>query len=127
MYVIVSDHGDRAIADDVENYRVPLLVVGNKLNIMSNTQFYSHLDLPNIILNSLSLSEQQTNRKEIFTVGSSEKWTYGYINNKRDYVFINNAKGTILSRKANVNPNMIKNNFQKYVNEFNMKYGKNKN
>lgn len=49
LFVIVSDHGDRSKISDVQNYRVPLLVMGKNLHNATNNTFLSHLNLPKII------------------------------------------------------------------------------
>lgn len=59
----------------------------------------------------------------IYTVGSSGKWTYGAITKDNQYVFIDNAKGTILS-ESELDPSLVYTNFQKYINGFDQKYGK---
>lgn len=123
LFVIVSDHGDRSKISDVQNYRVPLLVMGKNLHNATNNTFLSHLNLPKIIFSFLQVGDHPTGVNAIYTVGSSGKWTYGAITKDNQYVFIDNAKGTILS-ESELDPSLVYTNFQKYINGFDQKYGK---
>lgn len=125
LFVIVSDHGDRARAADVENYRIPLLIMGENSSNGINNIFLSHLDLPKIIYSFLQVGGRLAGSDMIFTVGSSEKWTYGVITKDKNYVFIDNAKGTIISR-LELDPVAVSKSFQEYINGFNEKYGNSK-
>lgn len=123
LFVIVSDHGDRSKISDAQNYRVPLLVMGQDLDNATNDIFLSHLDLPKIIYSFLQVGDHPTAVNTIYTVGSSGKWTYGAITKDNKYVFIDNAKGTILS-ESELDASLVYTDFQKYINGFDQKYGK---
>lgn len=124
LFIVVSDHGERTKVAEMENYRVPLLFVGKTLKQENNTLFLSHLDLPSIIFSALGVDNKTINADQIYTVGSSEKWTYGKITSNKDFLFINDVKGTVLSQTEGMKTEKIQDGFQKYVNEFNLKYGR---
>ncbi|MHC1736589.1 MAG: sulfatase-like hydrolase/transferase [Ignavibacteriaceae bacterium] len=118
LFVIVSDHGNRAKSSDFENYRVPLLIRGNNTSFEINNNFLSHIDIPGIIYYYTAKEKHPTSQPEIFFVGSSEKWVYGKANRNKDYIFINDASGTILSKRGGINPIKLRNEFQEYLNLF---------
>ncbi len=124
LIVIVSDHGDRSKIADSENYRVPLLIVGKTIINSTDNTFLSHLNLSTIIFNSVNKASDSIVVKAIYTVGSSEKWTYGKIKSNGESIFINDTKGSLLSNKGNINAKEVKDSFQIYINEFNYKFGK---
>ncbi|MBI3787198.1 MAG: sulfatase, partial [Ignavibacteriales bacterium] len=43
LFVVVSDHGDRAKSSEIDNYRVPLLVVGDNIPYQSREELFTHL------------------------------------------------------------------------------------
>jgi phosphoglycerol transferase MdoB-like AlkP superfamily enzyme len=45
LLIIVSDHGDRAKSSNMENYRVPLLIVGSGVTPLKDDGFRTHLDI----------------------------------------------------------------------------------
>lgn len=124
LFIIVSDHGDRAESAQIDNYRVPLLVVGNKVPFQVRDELLSHLDIPKIIYHYTASDEHPISHEEIFFIGSTEKWVYGKMNKDKKYLFINNVPGTILSKNGELNPIEVRNEFQNYLDIFNVKYGK---
>jgi hypothetical protein len=125
LFVIVADHGERTDSSKKENYHVPLLIVGETLSSKDDDSFFSHKNLPEILFYSLGVKEEKPiSNQDLQVIGSSEKWVYGLINNKNEYLFINNNKGIIMSQSGLNNVNNIQEDFQKYLDEFNLKYGK---
>jgi len=123
LFVIVSDHGDRAKSSEVDNYRVPLLVVGDSIPYQSREELLTHLELPKIIYHYAASDDHPACSEEIFFVGSTEKWVYGKMNKQNEYLFIDDAAGTILSQKGGLIPIEVRNDFQNYLDGFNAKYG----
>lgn len=123
LFVIVSDHGDRAKSSEIDNYRVPLLVIGNSIPYQNREELFTHLELPKIIYHYAASGDHPANSGEIFFVGSTEKWIYGEMNKQNEYLFIDDPAGTILSQKGGLIPNEVRNEFQNYLDGFNAKYG----
>ena len=124
LMVIVSDHGDRAKASSIENYRVPLLVVGNGVSPLTDDGFRSHLDMQAIVAHYLTGTAFPSAREELFVVGSSERWVYGQISKEGEHVFIDDRTGQILSLNGNRDPVQVYRLFQAIVNKFGSSYGK---
>jgi len=122
LFVIVSDHGDRAKSFDAENYRVPLLIVGKNISYHHRGDWLSHLELPEIIYHYSTGDEHPESRNEMFFVGSTEKWVYGMQNRKGSSLFIDNASGVILSQSGDLQAIKVMEKFQQYVNKFNEDY-----
>ncbi|MFH1251859.1 MAG: hypothetical protein V1715_12300 [bacterium] len=123
LFIIVSDHGDRAKSSEIDNYRVPLLVVGDSIPYQSREELLTHLELPEIIYFYAASDDHPTSSEGIFFVGSTEKWVYGKMNRQNEYLFIDNASGTILSQKGGLIPIEVRNEFQNHLDGFNAKYG----
>lgn len=123
LFIIVSDHGDRAKSSDIDNYRVPLLIVGDSIAYQNREDLFTHLELPKIIYHYTAANDHPASPEEIYFVGSTEKWVYGKMNKQNEYLFIDDAAGTILSQKGGLMPIEVRNEFQNCVNEFNAKYG----
>ncbi len=112
LIVVVSDHGERAKMADPENYRVPLLVIGKRIESRTNSSLYSHLDLPAMIECWLKNQPLPEERKHVDVVGSTERWVYGRLTNSREYLFIDNARGSIISGSGSINPKALQLDFQ---------------
>lgn len=123
LFVVVSDHGDRAKSSEIDNYRVPLLVVGDSIPYQSREELLTHLELPKIIYYYVASDDHPAYSEEIFFVGSTEKWVYGKMNKQNEYLFIDDPAGTILSQKGGLIPIEVRNEFQNYLDGFNAKYG----
>lgn len=112
LIVVVSDHGERARMADPENYRVPLLVIGNGMKSGTNSNLYAHLDLPAMIECWLTKQSLPEERKHVDVVGSTERWVYGRLTNSGEYLFIDNARGSIMSGSGNIAPKIVRQDFQ---------------
>lgn len=123
LFVIVSDHGDRSKSFDLDNYRVPLLVVGDHVAQNKAEGLFNHLDLPRLVYHYFASDKYPETRKEIFFVGSTEKWVYGKMNRQKEYLFINDQSGTVLSMQGSMDPVAVHNEFQRYVYSFSKRYG----
>ena len=123
LFVIVSDHGDRAQSSDVSNYRVPLLIVGRHVTHRQRGDWLSHTDLPGIIYHYSKGGSHPEPRNEMMFVGSTEKWVYGMKNAEGESVFFDNASGVILAQAGNVKAIDVMEKFQRYVNAFNAVFG----
>ncbi len=123
LFVIVSDHGDRAKSSEIDNYRVPLLVVGDSITCQIREELLTHLELPKIIYHYAASDDHPASSEEIFFVGSTEKWVYGKMNKQDEYLFINDRAGAILSQKGGLMAIKVRNEFQNYLDGFNAKYG----
>lgn len=123
LFIIVSDHGDRAKSSEIDNYRVPLLVGGGSIPYQCREELLTHLELPKIIYHYAASDDHPAYSEEIFFVGSTEKWVYGKMNKQNEYLFIDDPSGTILSQKGGLIPIEVRNEFQNYLDGFNAKYG----
>lgn len=126
LFVIVSDHGNRAKSSDIENYRIPLLITGSKISHQTISEWLSHLDLPGIIYHYAAGDKHPESRIDMFFVGSTEKWVYGKMDKNRDNLFIEDASGIILSQSGNLKAIEVRNDFQSYLNTFRINYGINR-
>lgn len=124
LFVIVSDHGDRAKASVAENYRVPLLVAGAGVSRGEDAAFRSHLDLQDIVESHLAKSAMPPARGQVQVVGSTERWVYGAIMANGDNLFIDDETGAILSRRGDLNPSDLHSSFQSSLDEFGTRFGK---
>jgi hypothetical protein len=104
LIVVVSDHGDRSAASVVDNYRVPLLLVGDGVRPGEDARVFSHLDLQGIIAHYALGTPLPAPRSRIMTVGSTERWVYGEIVPPDQYTFIEDGTGLVLSRGGAVDP-----------------------
>jgi len=116
LIVIVSDHGARINAMDVNNYHIPLVLCGSNLKPGINHNFSSHLDFKNILLKEI-INSQIEYENEVYVVGSSNQWVYGKINNS-NYVFINNQNLDVSTNSNKQEVIELNNNFQKYLSYF---------
>lgn len=104
LVVVVSDHGDRSAASVVDNYRVPLLLVGDGVRPGEDAQVFSHLDLQGIIAHYALGTPLPSPRSRITTIGSTERWVYGEIVPPAHYIFIDDGTGRVLSRGGALDP-----------------------
>lgn len=124
LFIVVSDHGERANWAEMENYRVPLVITGEGITPGNNTDFLTHSDLPDIVSAFIFSDSLPVARKQAWFVGSTAKWVYGIITKNKEYLFIDNAAGTVLSEKGGLNPVEIRNGFQKNLANFNSMFRK---
>ena len=124
LIVVVSDHGDRAYAQDAENYRIPLLVIGSEVQPAKDDSFRSHLDLDSIIASYLGNGVLQENSEKITVVGSTEQWVYGEITQTGDHLFIEDRTGHVQTNSGNLQPSQLHSTFQALLDEFGRRYGK---
>jgi len=118
LLVIVSDHGDRAKAAEAENYRVPLLMVGAQIQPRTQSAMLNHLDLPSLIWHYAANTPFPQARQDVVAVGSSEKWVYGAITHDGACLFINDARGTVMTQQGSLAPADVQQAFQTRVNAF---------
>jgi hypothetical protein len=123
LIVVVSDHGDRAKSADAENYRVPLLVLGSTVEPSEDSEFRSHVNLWEIIESYLRKKPLPKPLSEVLVVGSSERWVYGIITANRDYLFLDDLNGVVLSSNGALNVSTVAEKFQKGLDEFGSRYG----
>jgi hypothetical protein len=123
LFVIVSDHGDRAKASVAENYRLPLLVVGQPGIPAEDMEFRSHLDLQRIVVSYLTKTALPPPRMMTHVVGSSERWVYGIVEANGDHLFIDDESGTISSMQGGVDAMKLFEAFQSSLNAFAVLYG----
>jgi len=124
LFIIVSDHGNRANSAIIDNYHVPLLVVGNNVSAQVNYEFLTHQEIPQIIYHYTASEEHPISCDEMYFVGSTEKWVYGKMNKYMEYLFIDNASGTTLSNTGGFNAIEVRNQFQNRLDRFNSMYGR---
>lgn len=116
LLIVVSDHGDRSGAAQPENYRVPLLLVGDGVDPGRDDLLRSHLDLQAIIAHVVRGSPMPEPRREVRLVGSSERWIYGAMRDDGAYLFIDDNSGRALG--GALDPGAVHADFQAYVASF---------
>jgi len=97
LLVVVSDHGERSRPSDPENYRVPLLVVGEGVAPGEDRAFRSHLDLQAVVAHHLFGTAMPAERSAVTVVGSTERWIYGLLLASGAHVIVDDGSGRILS------------------------------
>ena len=124
LFVIVSDHGDRARASDAENYRVPLLIVDAGVPAGSDGQFRSHLDLPTVVTAVMGRTALPAPRASQFLVGSTERWVYGQLRSDGACMFIDDPAGTVAGRRGDLDAVSVRSAFQSMLNAFGAEFGR---
>ena len=117
LVLVVSDHGERSKVSDPDNYRVPLLVVGETVAPGEDDELRSHLDLQDILAHSLMGTSLPPPRSRLMVVGSTERWVYGEIAGPSEHLFIDDQSGTVLSRGGSLEPVEVHRRFQGLVDE----------
>lgn len=123
LFVIVSDHGERARSSDAENYRVPLLVVGASVTAGTDPEFRSHLDLPAIVAAVVGRRALPPVRVSQFLVGSTERWVYGQLQSDGTYLFIDDPSGTVSARRGALEAASVRDSFQALLDTFGAEFG----
>ncbi|MBI4607207.1 MAG: sulfatase, partial [Planctomycetes bacterium] len=121
LLVVVSDHGERSRAAVPDNYRVPLLVVGEDVASGEDDSFRSHLDLQAIVAHFLLGAKLPAPRQEIFVVGSTERWVYGEIRALGEHVLVDDNAGRVLA--GSLGAAAVHDTFQAYVASFSAAFG----
>jgi hypothetical protein len=118
LFIVTSDHGDRAEPANPQNYRVPLLLFGAGIKPGTDTRFLCHLDFQQVVGRFLSDLPLPRSRERMTTVGSTESWTYGEIDAAGGHQFIDNAWGIVLARSGQLDPTILHRRFQEYLEKF---------
>jgi hypothetical protein len=116
LVVVVSDHGERSRAAVPDNYRVPLLIVGETVEPGEDNDFRSHLDLQPIVAHFFLGAEMPLPRQTVVVVGSTERWVYGEIRGNGKHVFIDDGSGSVLA--GALDAVAVHDSFQAYVASF---------
>ncbi len=116
LLVVVSDHGDRSRPAEPENYRVPLLVLGEDQEQGVDDALRSHLDFQGIITHHLAGLAMPAARSAVTFVGSTERWTYGMLLATGEYAFLDDRTGRLLA--GNLSPGFVHEAFQAQVPRF---------
>jgi len=125
LIIVVSDHGDRAKSTELENYRVPLLFVGQQIDSTTTIDsFLTHTELSQLIYYYLLHETFPKSRESIYLVGSTEKWVYGKALNIKENIFIDDARGIEIFNSGKIKAIDVQTEFQEYLDSFNKKYGK---
>jgi hypothetical protein len=124
LLVIVSDHGDRAGAGEVSNYRVPLLLVGEQVRSGRDPSFRSHLDLQALIISFVTGEPMPPSRARLFVVGSTARWVYGAIAETGGHLFLDDTTGRVLSQQGSLDPSEVHESFQAALDEFGRRFGR---
>jgi len=125
LFVVVSDHGDRARSSDADNYRVPLLIVGPKVVAATDAGFRSHLDLPAIMFAAMQQRELPAARSSQLLVGSTERWVYGQVWPDGSHLFIDDGTGAVKARRGATDAASVQSSFQTMLNAFGAVFGPN--
>jgi hypothetical protein len=118
LFILTTDHGDRAEPANPQNYRVPLLLFGDGIKPSIDTRFRCHLDFQRVVGHYLSDLPLPESRDGLTTVGSTESWTYGEITAAGEHQFIDNAWGIVLAQSGQLDPTTLHRRFQEYLEEF---------
>jgi hypothetical protein len=122
LLVVLSDHGDRADAFNVENYHVPLLISGLGVPPSRDSALYSHSDLQALIGHFLADQPLPKARESLLTVGSTERWVYGQITSSGSYMLIDNDRGTVSASQGTLSAQALYESFQTLINRFAARY-----
>ncbi len=140
--VIVSDHGNKGyFIKEPKDYRIPLIIINQKLSKQNNTDFLTHNDFKDILLNILNNNEVKSRRNETYLIGQTASNEIGYIDSSGRY-FVGLLKGNqfdvkkysdispkeiqdkiavlLAYQKAIINESLAENNYCRYC-ERNMK------
>jgi hypothetical protein len=118
LFVLTTDHGDRAEPANPQNYRVPLLLFGAGIKPGIDKRFLCHLDFQHVVGHYLSGLPLPESRDGLTTVGSTESWTYGEITAAGEHQFIDNAWGIVLAQRGQLDPSTLHRRFQNYLAQF---------
>lgn len=124
LIIVVSDHGDRARMVDVDNYRVPLLVIGKSIKDTTDSVLRSHLDLPAMTEDWLLNQPLPRERAQVDLVGSTERWVYGRIMADGQHLFIDDTRGTAMATSGKLDAMVVRNEFQSMVDSFGRRFGR---
>jgi hypothetical protein len=118
LFILTTDHGDRAEPADPQNYHVPLMLFGDGIQPTIDSRFLCHLDFQRIVGHYLSDLPLPESRDRLTTVGSTESWTYGEISVAGEYQFIDNGWGIVLAQRGQLDPATLQERFQEYLGQF---------
>lgn len=118
LFVIVSDHGNRAKSSDVKSYHIPLYLYATNLKAKNIDTMYTHQDLAKIITSVASDTTLPPSRDETLVIGSTFKYIYGTINNQGESLFIDNTKAKVVSSNGNLNPLEVQTKMQNLLDRF---------
>jgi hypothetical protein len=116
LLVVVSDHGERAGAAEPENYRVPLLLLGEGVEPGRDEELRSHLDLQAVIAHELLGAAPPPARPAIWLVGSTERWVYGELRSDGQHALVDDGSGRVLS--GGLDPLQVQQAFQRELQAF---------
>ncbi len=123
LLVVVSDHGDRAKSTELENYRAPLLFIGQQIDSITQINYFlTHTELSQLIYYYTLNDTFPESRQEIFLVGSTEKWVYGKALSTKENIFIDDARGVELFKNGSLKAIDVQSEFQAYLNSFNIDF-----
>lgn len=122
LWVLVSDHGDRADSFSANNYHVPLLISGRGIAPSRAATFYSHLELQQVVAHFLAGAPLPPARASLFTVGSTERWVYGEITANGSYMFIDNDRGSAEANDGDIDAQSLYEQFKKHLDSFAARY-----
>lgn len=123
LFVVVSDHGDRARSSEAENYRVPLLVAGRGVEGGTDAVFRSHQDLPAIVAAVMGGTGLPPQRESQFVVGSTERWVYGRLRSDGTHIFVDDPTGAVTARKGTETAAAVRDAFQAFLDWFGTSFG----
>ncbi len=118
LFVIVADHGERKDSAVAENYHVPLLLVGQKVEPCVQDGMFCHLDLQQIVGHYLCGLPEPRPREQVLVIGHSGRWVYGQIALGGRQIFLDALDGTVLSRQGDLPVHDVFARFQAAVDFF---------
>jgi hypothetical protein len=124
LIIVVSDHGDRARVADVDNYRVPLLVIGKSIKGATDSVLRSHLDLPAMTEHWLLNLPLPSERVQVDLVGSTERWVYGRLMADGQHLFVDDVRGRVLATSGKLDALVLRNEFQAKLDSFGRRFGR---
>ena len=90
IILIMSDHGEKGYFNKkISNFKIPLVIIDKELEHREIDSLYSHLNFKDLLFYYMANKEMPTANKEIYFVGQTGCYEYGYLDDQNNY-FIGN-------------------------------------
>jgi hypothetical protein len=89
--IVVSDHGDKGYFNKkISNYNIPMIIIDKDLEYKEINKTYNQLDFKDLLLYYVSNKKMPEENKEIYFIGQTGSYEFGYLNTKTNENFIGN-------------------------------------
>ncbi|OWY22275.1 DUF229 domain-containing protein [Sphingobacteriales bacterium UPWRP_1] len=119
LIFILSDHGPKENALDLENYHIPFMVYATNItDTTSNQVFTSHLNFKDIVLQTATNLPVTITPQPIYILGNSIELVYGTITPTGKYALITNRRQYAQSNLTKQQVLKLNKDFQNYLNYY---------